>query len=186
MTAQDATVTGVAGRYANALYELAVENGTVDQVLADLTRFEAMLQDSADLRRLVLSPVFSSEDQTRAITAVLDAAGIGGWAGKVIKLAASNRRLFVVGGVIKAFRAIVAQARGETAATVTVAEPLSDARLADVKAALREVTGKDVKVDVTVDPSIIGGLVVRLGSRMIDASLRTKLISLQNAMKEVR
>ncbi|MFC5069820.1 F0F1 ATP synthase subunit delta [Flaviflagellibacter deserti] len=186
MPADDATPTGMAGRYATALYELASEAKAVDTVDADLGRFEALLKDSADLQRLVKSPVFSSEEQLKAISAVLDAAKIGGIAGNLIRLAAQNRRLFAIQGIIRSFRAIVAKARGELTAEVTVAEPLSDARMKDVKDALKEITSKDVKVDVKVDSKIIGGIIVQLGSRMVDASVRTKLSAIQHAMKEVR
>jgi len=186
VTGDNATVSGVAQRYASALFELANEQGSVDAVLGDLGRFGALLKDSEDLVRLVRSPVYSAEDQLRAVTVVLERAGIGGLAGNFVKLAARNRRLFAVAGMIAGFRALVAQARGEVTAAVSVAEPISDARLEDIKSALREIAGKDVQVDLTVDPALIGGLVVRLGDRMIDTSLRTKLTAMQLAMKEVR
>jgi len=182
----NATVSGVAQRYAAALYELAHDQGAVDAVLGDLGRFRALLDESADLTRLVRSPVYSAEEQLRAVSAVLERAGIGGLAGNFIKLATRNRRLFAVADMIAAFRALVARARGEITARVAVAEPLSDARLDDIKSALREIAGKDVQVDLKVDPALIGGLVVRLGDRMIDTSLRTKLTAMQLAMKEVR
>ncbi|MGQ4273702.1 F0F1 ATP synthase subunit delta [Terrihabitans sp. B22-R8] len=186
MAADDQTPTGMAGRYATALFELAKDENAIDAVLADLDRFGALLKESADLRRLVESPVFSSEDQLAAISAVLERAGIGGLVGNFVRLVAKNRRLFAIERIISGFRALVAQARGELTAKVTVAEPLSDARMRDVQAALREVTSKDVKIDVKVDPKIIGGIIVQLGSRMVDASLRTKLSAIQHAMKEVR
>jgi F-type H+-transporting ATPase subunit delta len=186
VTTDDATVTGMAGRYATALHELADESGTVDTVLADLGRFEALIAESDDLKRLVRSPVFSADEQLAAISAILDRAGIGGLAGNFIKFAASNRRLFAVEGMIRAFRALVARARGEATAEVTVAEPLSEARMNELRAALRDTSGRDVHVDVTVDPAIIGGMIVKLGSRMIDSSLRTRLNAIHQAMKEVR
>lgn len=186
MASDDASVTGTAGRYANALFDLAQEQNAVDPVLSDLGRFEAMIGESEDLRRLVRSPVFSSDEQLSAISALLDRAGISGVAGNFLKLVAKNRRLFAVEGMIRAFRAIVARERGELSAEVTVAEPLSEARLAEVRETLRQVTSKDVKIDVKVDPKIIGGIIVQLGSRMVDASVRTKLSAIQHAMKEVR
>ena len=176
----------MAGRYATALYELSEETKSTDAVLNDLGRFEALVAGSDDLRRLVKSPVFSAEEQLGAITAILAKAKISGLAGNFIKLAAQNRRLFSVDAMIRAFRAIVAKARGEITAQVTVAEPLNDARTKDVKDALRDVTKQDVKIDIKVDPSIIGGIIVQLGSRMVDASLKTKLSAIQHAMKEVR
>lgn len=176
----------MAGRYATALYELAEDAKSTDAVLKDLERFDTLLAGSDDLRRLVKSPVFTAEEQLGAITAILDKAGISGLAGNFIKLAAKNRRLFAIDVMIRAFRAIVARARGELTAHVTVAEPLNDVRVKDIKAALAEVTQKDVKIDIKVDPSIIGGIIVQLGSRMVDASLKTRLSAIQHAMKEVR
>jgi len=176
----------MAGRYANALFELALEANAIDQVSADLATFDAMVADSTDLARLVKSPVFTAEQQASAIGAIVDKAGIGGLAAKFLKLVASNRRLFAVGDMARAYKALVAKHKGEVTAEVTVAQPLNDARLGEIRAALRAVTGKDVQINVDVDPSIIGGLKVKLGSRMVDASLRTKLNSIKFAMKEAR
>jgi F-type H+-transporting ATPase subunit delta len=174
------------GRYATALFELAREANAVEAVQAELDRFDALVAESADLTRLVRSPVFSAEEQMRALSAVLERAGIGGLAANFLKLAASNRRLFAVRDMIKAFRALVAQHKGEATAEVTVAEALKDAHVNALRAALKSVTGKDVDLDVKVDPAILGGLVVKLGSRMIDSSLRTKLNAIRHAMKEAR
>jgi F-type H+-transporting ATPase subunit delta len=182
---EDTIVSGMAGRYASALFDLAQEAKAVDAVTADLDRFDAMIGASQDLGRLVRSPVFSSEDQTRAITAILARAGIGGIVGNFLRLVASNRRLFAVRDMIRGYRSLVAKSRGETAADVRVAQPLSDEQLATLKASLKSSTGKDVSLNVTVDPSLIGGLTVKIGSRMIDASLKTKLQSIKVAMKEV-
>lgn len=180
-------VSGVAQRYAGALFELALEAGAVDAVLADLERFDALIAKSADLARLVRSPVFAAEVQLKAISAVLDRAGIGGLAANLVKIAASNRRLFVLPDMIRGYRALVAVHRGEATAEVTSAETLSDAQVSALKDALRGVTGgKDVKLVSSVDPSLIGGLIVKVGSRMIDTSLKTKLTSLKVALKEVR
>ena len=184
MAAEDPSVSGVSGRYATALFELARDEQSVDAVRADLDRFEAMLAESADLKRLVRSPVFSADAQSKALTAVLEKAAIGGTSAKFLKVLTANRRLFVVSDVIRAFRALVANFKGEATADVTVAEALSDKNLDALKTALKSVTGKDVALNVKVDPSIIGGLVVKLGSRMVDSSLRTKLNSIKHAMKE--
>ncbi len=184
MAAEDPSVSGVSGRYATALFELARDEKSIDSVKADLEKFEAMLADSADLKRLVRSPVFSAGEQSRALAAVLEKAGISGVAAKFLKVLTANRRLFAVTDVIRAFRALVARFRGEATADVTVAEKLSDKNLDALKTALKSVTGKDVALNVNVDPSIIGGLVVKLGSRMVDSSLRTKLNSIKHAMKE--
>ena len=184
MAGEDPSVSGVSGRYATALFELARDEKSIDGVKADLDRFESLLNDSADLKRLVLSPVFSADTQSRALGAVLDKAGISGISANFLKVLTANRRLFAVADVIRAFRALVAKFKGEASADVTVAEALSDKNLDALKTALKTVTGKDVTLNVKVDPSIIGGLVVKLGSRMVDSSLRTKLNSIKHAMKE--
>ena len=184
MTAQDTSVSGVAGRYATALFELSRDEKSVDVVKADLDRFDTMIEQHPDLARLVRSPVFSADVQGKALTAILDKAGITGTSAKFLKVLTANRRLFAVRGVIKAFRTLVARFKGEATAEVTVAEPLSDKNLEALKTALKSVTGKDVALDVKVDPAIIGGLVVKVGSRMIDSSLRTKLNAIKHAMKE--
>jgi F-type H+-transporting ATPase subunit delta len=182
--AKNPSVSGVSGRYATALFELARDERSIDEVKAELDKFEAMLAGSADLKRLVRSPVFSSDVQAKALSAVLDKAGISGTSANFLKVLTANRRLFAVDQVIRAFRALVAKFKGEAIADVTVAEALSDKNLDALKASLKSVTGKDVSLNVNVDPSIIGGLVVKLGSRMVDSSLRTKLNSIKNAMKE--
>jgi F-type H+-transporting ATPase subunit delta len=175
----------MAGRYATALFDLALESNAVDQVRSDLDRFDTLVNDIADLERLVRSPVYGAEAQTNALTAVLEKAAIGGIAANFLKLVTSNRRLFAVREMIRAYRAQVARHKGEVTAQVTVAEPLNDAHRAAIQDALNAVTGKDVDLDVKVDRAIIGGLVVKLGSRMVDSSLRTKLNSIKHAMKEV-
>ena len=184
MAGEDPSVSGVSGRYATALFELARDEKSIDAVKADLDRFDAFLNDSADLKRLVRSPVFSADAQSKALAAVLDKAGIDGISANFLKVLTANRRLFAVADVIRAFRALVAKFKGEATADVTVAEALSDNNLDALKAALKSVTGKDVTLNVKIDPSIIGGLTVKLGSRMVDSSLRTKLNSIKHAMKE--
>lgn len=186
VSSEDSIVSGVAGRYATALFELALEAKAVDAVQADLAAFGKLVEGSAELTRLVRSPVFSSDEQGRAIAAVLDKAGIKGIAANFLKVVAGNRRLFAVADMTRGFNKLVAQHKGEVTAQVTVAQPLGDQHLAAVKDALKSVTGKDVTVDLKVDPAIIGGLVVKLGSRMVDSSVRTKLQSIKSAMKEVR
>jgi F-type H+-transporting ATPase subunit delta len=176
----------MAGRYATALFDLAKEANAIDAVQADLARFDALVDDSADLLRLVRSPAFSTDEQLRALTAVLDRAGIGGLAGNFLKLVTSNRRLFAVRDMIRAFGELVAQHKGEATAQVTVAEQLKDEHVQALRSALKAVSGKNVTLDIKVDPAIIGGLVVKLGSRMVDSSLRTKLNAIKHAMKEAR
>ena len=179
-------VSGMAGRYASALFSLAKDSRSIDAVAADLKRFSELLADNPDLRLLVRSPIFSAEDQTRALRKVLEAVGIGGLAAQFLLLVASKRRLFAVGGMISTFHALDDADRGVSRAHVTVAEPLSEAHLDSLKQSLAEATGgKTVELDVKVDPEILGGLVVRLGSRMVDGSLKTKLNSIRTRMKEV-
>lgn len=184
MATDDTSVSGVAGRYATALFELARDQKSIDSVRADIDKFAGLLADNADLARLVRSPVFTAQEQGKALDAVLAKAGIGGIAANFLRVLTANRRLFAVSDVIRAFRVLVAKFRGEATADVTVAEPLNDKNLDALKASLKSVTGKDVDLNVNVDPSIIGGLIVKLGSRMVDSSLRTKLNSIKNAMKE--
>ncbi len=179
-------VSGVAGRYASALFDLAREQRAMDAVLGDLDRFEVLLRESPDLQRLVKSPVFTAEEQERAVGAILDKAGIGGFAGNFIRLVAANRRLFALPDMIRAYRTLVADHKGIVRAQVSVAEPPSERVLGDIKSALRDVAKAEVDLDVRIDPGLIGGLVVKVGSRMVDASLRTKLNSIRLAMKEVR
>ncbi len=185
MAQSSSPVSGIAERYAGSLYELAAQSNSVEKVEADLSSFEKLLSESADLDRLIKSPVFSAEDQLKAIASVADKAGITGLVGNFLRVVAQNRRLFAVPAMIKAFHAIAADARGEVAAEVTSAHPLSAAQEEELKAALKGVTGKDVAISATVDPSLLGGLVVKIGSRQIDTSLRTKLNSLKLALKEV-
>ncbi len=184
VASEDPSVSGVSGRYATALFELARDEKVVDAVKADLDKFSALLKDSPDLLRLVRSPVFGADVQGKALGAVLDKAGITGISANFLKLLAANRRLFAVADVIRAYLALVAKFKGEATADVTVAENLSDKNLDALKTALKSVTGKDVTLNINVDPAIIGGLVVKLGSRMVDSSIRTKLNSIKHAMKE--
>jgi F-type H+-transporting ATPase subunit delta len=179
-------VSGMAGRYASALFSLAKDSRSIDKVAADLKGFDALIENTPDLQLLVRSPVFSADDQSRALKAVLERAGISGLTANFLLLVASKRRLFAVRSMIRDFLALDDADRGVSRAQVTVAEPLSDGQLADLKSSLAEATGgKSVEVDVKVDPEIIGGIVVRLGSRMVDASIKTKLNSIRTRMKEV-
>ncbi len=180
-------VSGVAQRYASALFEVALEGGAVDAVGGDLTKFGQALDESADLKRLVGSPVFSADEQTRAISAVLGALGVGGIAANFILLAARNRRLFVLPDMIKAYAQLAAEHRGEQAAEVVSAQPLTADQTSALEGALQGIAqGKQIRIVPKVDPSLIGGLIVKVGSRMIDTSLKTKLTSLKVALKEVR
>jgi F-type H+-transporting ATPase subunit delta len=179
------TPSGVAGRYASALFELAKEGKALDKVEADLNRFNEALAASEDLARLVKSPVFSAEEQGKALAAVLDEIEIEGLIKNFLLLVARNRRLFAAPDMIRAFSAMLAQERGETSASVTAAAKLTEAQIIALKQALKAALGKEVMLEERVDPALIGGLVVKVGSRMIDSSLRTRLNSLKVAMKEV-
>ena len=180
-------ISGMAGRYATALFELALEEKAIDAVKTDLDSFDELVAGSADLTRLVRSPVFTAEEQLKALDAILAKAKIKGLAASFLKVIAANRRLFAARDMIRAYRALVARHKGEVSAQITVAEELSDKNLSALKSALKSVTGgKDIDMDVKVDPAIIGGLIVKVGSRMVDSSLRTKLNAIKVAMKEAR
>ncbi len=171
------------GRYGAALFELAAEAKAIDKVAANLASFQAMLASSVDLQRLVRSPVFSGEDQQAALGALCAKAGINGLALNFIKLVAKNRRLPALADAITAFMALVAAAKGEVAAEVTSAEKLSEKHIKDIKAALKSSMGHEVQLTSKIDSSILGGLIVKVGSKMMDNSLKTKLQNLKIAMK---
>lgn len=181
----DPIMASVAGRYASAMFELAQEQSQLPQVEQDLGNLQALLDESEDLRRMVRSPVFTADDQSRALEAVLSRAGVAPLTMNFVKLIARNRRLFALGDVMKAFRGLVARSRGEVEADVTSAATLTDDQMAALKETLKASIGKDVQVTAKVDPSLLGGLIVKVGSRMIDSSLRTKLATLKMRMKEV-
>jgi F-type H+-transporting ATPase subunit delta len=184
---KDPIISGMAGRYAGALFELALEEKAVDSVKKDLEAFDALIGESADLNRLVRSPVFGVDEQLKAVSTILEKAGIKGLAADFIRVVITNRRLFALRNIISGYRALVAKHKGEISAQITVAEKLSDANLEALKSALTSVTGgKDMDLDVKIDPTIIGGLIVKVGSRMVDSSLRTKLNAIKFAMKEAR
>jgi F-type H+-transporting ATPase subunit delta len=179
-------VSGVAGRYASALFALAHERRETGPVGEALARFDGLIEESPDLKRLVRSPVFSAEDQAKALAAILEAAGIAGIAANFIRLVAAKRRLFFIREMIADYGKLNDRFRGVTRAQVTSAAPLTDEHVAALKDALRAISGgKDVDLEVKLDPSLIGGLVVQLGSRMVDGSLKTKLNAIRTRMKEV-
>lgn len=174
---------GLAGRYAVALFDLARESNAIDGVQKSLRTLKAALADSADLAALVASPVVSRSDAAKAIAAVAKALKLDSLTAKFLGVLAENRRLADVGGMIDAFDAIVAAHRGEVTAKVTSAHPLSAAQLKELAANLKTRVGRDVQIATTVDPAILGGLVVQLGSQLIDGSIRTRLNSFAQAMK---
>lgn len=179
----DPMMASVAGRYAAALFDLANDEKKVADVEGDLAKFQELLDMSSDLTGLVRSPLYSSDEQSAAIEKVAAKAEIGPLTINFLKLIAKNRRLFAVSDMIKAFRALVAKSRDEVTAEVTSAVALNDEQVAELKSALKASVGKDVKLATQVDPSLLGGLIVKIGSRMVDSSLRTKLSNLRLSLK---
>ena len=186
MAQDDTLVSGVAGRYASALFSLAQDDRQTDAVAQSLAKLDNLIAESPDLERLVRSPVFSAKDQLRALDAILSRGGIGGIAANFVRLVTVKRRLFYLRQMIADYRKLYDASRGVTRAEVTSASALTGENLTALKDQLKAVSGgREVDLDVRVDPSIIGGLIVRLGSRMVDGSLKTKLNAIRLAMKEV-
>jgi F-type H+-transporting ATPase subunit delta len=181
--ADDSRTTDVASRYAQALFDLADESGHLDSVEADLKSLKAMSADSLDLRRLIASPAFSSEDKGKALLAIADKAKFAATTRKFIGLLAANGRIGALPGIVTAFQALSARKRGLVAAEVTTAIALTAAQQKGLQSALRQALGKDPELTTRVDPAILGGLKVRVGSRLYDASLRSKLDQLKFALK---
>jgi len=177
-------VAGLAGRYATALFELALEAGALDAIAADLKGLEKLLAESTDFKAATTSPLFGRDEQAKAMAAVLDRAGAQALTKNFVGLLAEKRRLFALGDICVAFRKLVADHRGEVTAEVVSARPLNDSQLAALKDQLRSAMGRDIQVESRVDAKLIGGLVVKVGSRMIDASLATRLANLEHAMKK--
>ena len=185
MSGSASLTSGVAGRYATALFEIARDGKLLDEIERDIAEIEDAHRTSADFRKLLASPIHSREEQGRAIAALAAAMGLGPTLTNTLGLMAKNRRLFVVPGLIEQVKALIAAERGEVTAEVTSAKPLTKAQADELAATLKQSVGKDVRIEAKVDESLIGGLVVKVGSRMIDSSIRTKLANLQNIMKEV-
>ena len=173
----------LAGRYATALFGLARDEKRLEAVGASLATVRAALRDSDDFRALTTSPLISRDQAVKAVGATAEAMRLDPITSNFLGVLASNRRLSQLGQVIRAFNMLAARHRGETTAEITSAHPLSDDQVAALKANLRTRIGRDVAVDLSVDPSILGGLVVKIGSQMIDGSIRTKLNTLAHAMK---
>jgi len=176
-------VGGVAERYAMAMLELAQEERSADDVARDLDLLASTLAESADLRRFVKSPVFSRADHTKGMKAVLSRTGATPLTTKFVLTLASKRRLFLLADIIRAFRNELARVRGEVDAQVTSARALSDSEIADLKATIKGKIGREPRLETRVDPALLAGLVVKIGSRMIDSSLRTKLNGIRLAMR---
>lgn len=185
MTAASSLTAGAAGRYATALFELARDAGSLDQTEADLDALSEALAESGDLMDLLKNPIYTRAEQGEAIAAVGAKMGLSPLVLNVIGLMASKRRLFAVPQLITIYKGLLADHRGEVTADVTAAHALSDTQQNALVEQIKSAIGQEVKLNVTVDPAIIGGLIVKVGSRMIDSSIRSKLAGLQNAMKEV-
>ena len=178
-------ISGVAERYASSLFELASADNAVDAVAKDLDQFQAMIDGSEELQRLVKSPVFSADDQYNSVVALNAKTKMTGLVGNFLKVVARNRRLFAYPEIVRAYHKIVADDRGQVIADVRSAHALSAAQEKELAAALSSSTGKTVSIHLTVDPSLLGGLIVKIGSRQVDTSLRTKLSTLKHTLKEV-
>ncbi|MBB3984271.1 F-type H+-transporting ATPase subunit delta [Sagittula marina] len=177
--------SGIAERYATAVFEIAKENNNLPRLEENLNDLSAALDESADLRELLVNPAYSREEQGQAIGKIADAMGLIDALKGALGVMASKRRLFVVPALVRRLREMIAAEKGEVTAEVTSAQPLTDEQSANLAQTLKEKVGKDVKINATVDETLIGGLIVMVGSKMIDTSIRSKLNSLQNAMKEV-
>lgn len=183
MASDEPLMAGVAGRYAAALYDLAEEARSVSEVEKDLTNFSALCSESSDFLRMIKSPVIAAEEQSKALSSLLTKVGVQPLTLNFFQLLAKNRRLFVALDIVNAFHALAAKARGEVVAEVTSALALSDPQVAELRKALSTHLGKEIKLVQKVNMSILGGLIVKLGSRMIDSSLKTKLENLKLALK---
>ena len=181
--ATSATATGLAQRYATALFDLAKDGKKLDRVGSELSGIVGLMAESSDLERLIESPVISRVDQRKGILAVAEKAGLDDLSGRFLGVLAEHRRLFALPGIAKAFSEMLAAHKGEVAAEVVSAAPLGDADLETLKTSIAGFVGQAVTVETRVDPALLGGVVVRVGSRMLDASLRTKLQQLEQALK---
>jgi F-type H+-transporting ATPase subunit delta len=173
----------LAGRYAMALFELARDEKQLEAVGAGLASLKNAIAESADLREFITSPLVNRDDASRTVAATADAMQLDPLTGNFLGVLAQNRRLAHLPAIIRAFNLLAAQHRGEITAEVTSAHPLDDCQVAALKQNLGARVGRDIRVDLAVDPAILGGLVVKIGSRMIDGSIRTKLNTLAHAMK---
>jgi len=181
--ADEAHISGIAGRYATAVFDLAVDTKSLDAVASDFAALKSMMKASPDLARLVRAPVFSRDDQKKGLGAVLDKMGANPLTGRFIALLAEKRRLFALTNIIAAFDAMLARQRGEMRAEVTSARPLKDNEIEELKRVLKEKLQREPLIETHVDPTLLGGLIVKVGSKMIDSSLRTKLDGMRTAMR---
>ena len=183
MPSISSVTSGVAGRYAAALFELADEERNLDEIAADALTIRGLLAESADLRRMVASPVIGRERQGLAITAVLEKAGVSRLTRNFVGVVAKNRRLFALDDMCILYRELLSSRRGEMKAEVTTAQPFNEKQRKELERALRTAIGSKVTLDARVDPALLGGIIVKVGSRMVDASLKTKLQRLELSLK---
>ena len=183
MASNDSHTTGLAGRYATAVFELALEEKALDALARDFATLRELLGASEDFVRLVRSPVLTRDEQSKALEAILANASAHALTRKLVLLLAQKRRLFALGDIIRAFDALLARHRGEIAATVTSARALNSDETAELKRILKEKLGREPLLETKVDPKILGGLILKVGSRMIDSSIRTKLAGMRAAMR---
>jgi F-type H+-transporting ATPase subunit delta len=184
--ASEATgVGGLAERYATALLDLADARKELDEVAADLRSLTALIDESADLRRLIRSPVLKRDAQGQAVAALAERAGLSLLTRNFLGLLARNRRLFALPAMIRSFLATLARRRGEITAEVVAAEALTPAQHESLSEQLRKSAGQKVTIELRIDPTLLGGLVVKIGSRLVDASLKSKLHRLEMAMKGI-
>ena len=186
MTSHKAIVSGISGRYAVALFELALESKALKAVESDLANLKELLSESADLRDLVTSPLFSRDAQSRGITKVAETAKFSELTVKFLGILAANRRLDVLKSTVAAFEKLMAHHKGEVNAEVVSAQALTKTQLTALKKQLKSAVGHDVTIDASVDETLLGGLTVKVGSQMIDSPLKTKLDNLARAMKGVQ
>ena len=177
--------TGIAARYATAVFDLAKESSELDALERDVDALEAAIAESSDLRDLIRSPIYTRDQQGGAVAALAEKMGLTGIVANTLKLMASKRRLFVLTQLLVVLRGKIADEKGEVTAEVQAAHALTEEQQSELAKTLKASVGKDVKMKLSVDESLIGGLIVKVGSKMIDTSIRSKLAALQNTMKEV-
>lgn len=177
-------MSGVAGRYATALFDLAKEAGAVEAIEGELRALQNSIDASAELRGFLKSPVYDRAEQMAVIEALADKAGFGALTANFLKLIAKNRRLFALEDMIRAFAKLAAEDRGEISAEATTAVAMNDDQVKALRLEIEALVGKAVNLETRVDPDLLGGLIVKIGSKMVDASLRTKLNRLKTVMKE--
>jgi F-type H+-transporting ATPase subunit delta len=185
LAARDSVLSHIARPYATALFDLAVETGAIDEFESGLGELAALIEQSEDLRRFLRSPVIAADDKQQALAVLIERGVATGLVANFLQLVARNRRLFALGAMIAEFRQMAAEARNEVRAEVVAASELSEKHRSALEAELKRKLGKHVALDVRIDPSLIGGLIVKVGSRMIDSSLKTKLTAMRFAMREV-